>query len=123
MRSDRLRVFECPAVQQIGGNSSRSKSVAVGGGAKLSLVTAPLDHAEHVLPVHPDIAQFAFLGHAAPQRGAFLVGDAGGTQVGVEIFLRFMYLALSYDHRAIDGVLGNRFLYRTARILEAGFEL
>jgi 2-oxoglutarate dehydrogenase E2 component (dihydrolipoamide succinyltransferase) len=35
-----------------------------------------------------------------------------------------MYLALSYDHRVIDGVLGNRFLFRTARILEdAEFEL
>jgi 2-oxoglutarate dehydrogenase E2 component (dihydrolipoamide succinyltransferase) len=35
-----------------------------------------------------------------------------------------MYLALSYDHRVIDGVLGNRFLYRTARLLEeADFEL
>ena len=35
-----------------------------------------------------------------------------------------MYLALSYDHRVVDGVLGNRFLYRTARILEeADFEL
>jgi 2-oxoglutarate dehydrogenase E2 component (dihydrolipoamide succinyltransferase) len=35
-----------------------------------------------------------------------------------------MYLALSYDHRVVDGVLGNSFLYRTARILEdADFEL
>jgi 2-oxoglutarate dehydrogenase E2 component (dihydrolipoamide succinyltransferase) len=35
-----------------------------------------------------------------------------------------MYLALSYDHRVIDGVLGNSFLYRAARILEeADFEL
>ncbi|MGH7931525.1 MAG: 2-oxo acid dehydrogenase subunit E2 [Candidatus Binataceae bacterium] len=35
-----------------------------------------------------------------------------------------MYLALSYDHRAVDGVLGNSFLYRAARILEeADFEL
>jgi 2-oxoglutarate dehydrogenase E2 component (dihydrolipoamide succinyltransferase) len=35
-----------------------------------------------------------------------------------------MYLALSYDHRVIDGVLGNRFLYRAAHILEeAEFEL
>lgn len=35
-----------------------------------------------------------------------------------------MYLALSYDHRVIDGVLANRFLYRVARILEtADFEL
>jgi len=35
-----------------------------------------------------------------------------------------MYLALSYDHRVVDGVLGNSFLHRTARILEqADFEL
>ena len=26
---------------------------------------------------------------------------------------------LAYDHRVIDGVLGNRFLFRVARILEA----
>ncbi len=35
-----------------------------------------------------------------------------------------MYLALSYDHRIIDGVTGNGFLYRVAGYLEAGeFEL
>ena len=35
-----------------------------------------------------------------------------------------MYLALSYDHRIIDGVTGNGFLYRVARMLEAAeFEL
>jgi 2-oxoglutarate dehydrogenase E2 component (dihydrolipoamide succinyltransferase) len=35
-----------------------------------------------------------------------------------------MYLALSYDHRIIDGVTGNGFLYRVARVLEAAeFEL
>ena len=35
-----------------------------------------------------------------------------------------MYLALSYDHRIIDGVTGNGFLYRVAEYLEAGeFEL
>jgi 2-oxoglutarate dehydrogenase E2 component (dihydrolipoamide succinyltransferase) len=35
-----------------------------------------------------------------------------------------MYLALSYDHRVIDGVTGNGFLYRVARNLEADdFEL
>jgi 2-oxoglutarate dehydrogenase E2 component (dihydrolipoamide succinyltransferase) len=31
-----------------------------------------------------------------------------------------MYLALSYDHRIVDGVLGNSFLYRVAEILEKG---
>ena len=35
-----------------------------------------------------------------------------------------MYLTMSYDHRVIDGVLGNRFLYRVARLLEAAeFEI
>ena len=35
-----------------------------------------------------------------------------------------MFLALSYDHRIIDGVTGNGFLYRVARELEAAeFEL
>jgi 2-oxoglutarate dehydrogenase E2 component (dihydrolipoamide succinyltransferase) len=35
-----------------------------------------------------------------------------------------MFLALSYDHRIIDGVTGNGFLYRAARYLEAAeFEL
>jgi 2-oxoglutarate dehydrogenase E2 component (dihydrolipoamide succinyltransferase) len=31
-----------------------------------------------------------------------------------------MYLALSYDHRIVDGVLGNSFLYRVVEILEKG---
>lgn len=31
-----------------------------------------------------------------------------------------MYLSLSYDHRIIDGVEGNGFLYRVAEILESG---
>jgi 2-oxoglutarate dehydrogenase E2 component (dihydrolipoamide succinyltransferase) len=30
-----------------------------------------------------------------------------------------MYLALSYDHRIIDGVTGNSFLYRIRELLEA----
>jgi 2-oxoglutarate dehydrogenase E2 component (dihydrolipoamide succinyltransferase) len=35
-----------------------------------------------------------------------------------------MYVALSYDHRIIDGVLGNSFLYRVREILEkAEFEV
>jgi 2-oxoglutarate dehydrogenase E2 component (dihydrolipoamide succinyltransferase) len=35
-----------------------------------------------------------------------------------------MYVALSYDHRIIDGVLGNSFLFRVREILErAEFEV
>jgi 2-oxoglutarate dehydrogenase E2 component (dihydrolipoamide succinyltransferase) len=35
-----------------------------------------------------------------------------------------LYLALSYDHRIIDGVTGNGFLYRVGKYLEAAeFEL
>jgi 2-oxoglutarate dehydrogenase E2 component (dihydrolipoamide succinyltransferase) len=66
-----------------------------------------------------------------PQVGILRMGEIKRRPVVVEIdgseaiaVRSMMYLALSYDHRVIDGVLGNRFLYRTARILEqAEFEL
>ena len=66
-----------------------------------------------------------------PQVGILRMGEIKKRAMVVEtdgedaIAIRtMMYLALSYDHRVIDGVLGNRFLYRAARILEeADFEL
>ena len=66
-----------------------------------------------------------------PQVGILRMGEVKKRPVVVEfdgadaIAIRtMMYLALSYDHRVIDGVLGNRFLFRTARLLEeAEFEL
>ena len=66
-----------------------------------------------------------------PQVGILRMGEVKKSPVIIEVdgsdaiaIRTMMYLALSYDHRVIDGVLGNRFLYRTARILEdAEFEL
>ncbi len=66
-----------------------------------------------------------------PQVGILRMGEIKKRPVVVEVdgedaiaIRTMMYLALSYDHRVIDGVLGNRFLYRAARILEeADFEL
>jgi pyruvate/2-oxoglutarate dehydrogenase complex dihydrolipoamide acyltransferase (E2) component len=66
-----------------------------------------------------------------PQVGILRMGEVKRRPVVIEVdgtealaIRPMMYLALSYDHRVIDGVLGNRFLYRTARILEeADFEL
>ncbi len=66
-----------------------------------------------------------------PQVGILRMGEVKKRTVVVEVdgadaiaIRTMMYLALSYDHRVVDGVLGNRFLYRTARILEeADFEL
>lgn len=66
-----------------------------------------------------------------PQVGILRMGEVKKRPVVIEVngtealaVRSMMYLALSYDHRVIDGVLGNRFLYRTARILEeADFEL
>jgi 2-oxoglutarate dehydrogenase E2 component (dihydrolipoamide succinyltransferase) len=66
-----------------------------------------------------------------PQVGILRMGEVKKRPVVIEVngseaiaVRSMMYLALSYDHRVIDGVLGNRFLYRTARILEqAEFEL
>jgi 2-oxoglutarate dehydrogenase E2 component (dihydrolipoamide succinyltransferase) len=31
-----------------------------------------------------------------------------------------MYMALSYDHRIVDGVAANNFLYRVTEILQNG---
>jgi len=66
-----------------------------------------------------------------PQVGILRMGELKKRPVVIELdgadsiaIRSIMYLALSYDHRVVDGVLGNRFLYRVARILEAAdFEL
>ncbi len=66
-----------------------------------------------------------------PQVGILRMGEVKKRPVVVEqdgedqIAIRpMMYLALSYDHRIIDGVTGNGFLYFVARELETGsFEL
>ena len=66
-----------------------------------------------------------------PQVGILRMGEVKKRPVVIEVngteaiaIRSMMYLALSYDHRVIDGVLGNRFLFRAARILEeADFEL
>ena len=66
-----------------------------------------------------------------PQVGILRMGEIVKRPVVVEfegadtIVIRpMMYLALSYDHRIIDGVTGNGFLYRVAQELEQGeFEL
>ena len=66
-----------------------------------------------------------------PQVGILRMGEVKKRAVVIEIdgadaiaIRSMMYLALSYDHRVVDGVLGNSFLYRAARILEeADFEL
>jgi 2-oxoglutarate dehydrogenase E2 component (dihydrolipoamide succinyltransferase) len=66
-----------------------------------------------------------------PQVGILRMGEVKKRPVVIEVdgadaiaIRTMMYLALSYDHRVVDGVLGNSFLYRAARILEeADFEL
>ncbi|HXN87024.1 MAG TPA: dihydrolipoamide acetyltransferase family protein [Candidatus Binataceae bacterium] len=66
-----------------------------------------------------------------PQVGILRMGEVKKRPVVIDVegtdaiaIRTMMYLALSYDHRVIDGVLGNSFLFRVARILEeADFEL
>jgi pyruvate/2-oxoglutarate dehydrogenase complex dihydrolipoamide acyltransferase (E2) component len=66
-----------------------------------------------------------------PQVGILRMGEVKKRPIVIEVdgadalaIRTMMYLALSYDHRVVDGVLGNSFLYRTARIMEeADFEL
>jgi 2-oxoglutarate dehydrogenase E2 component (dihydrolipoamide succinyltransferase) len=66
-----------------------------------------------------------------PQVGILRMGEVKKRPIVVEsggedtiAIHPMMYLALSYDHRIIDGVTGNGFLYRVARYIEAAeFEL
>lgn len=66
-----------------------------------------------------------------PQVGILRMGEVRKRPVVIEIdgedaiaIRTMMFLTLSYDHRVIDGVLGNRFLHRVAHIIEeADFEL
>jgi 2-oxoglutarate dehydrogenase dihydrolipoamide succinyltransferase (E2 component) len=62
-----------------------------------------------------------------PQVGILRMGEVVKRPVVVEVedeneiaIRPMMYLALSYDHRIIDGVTGNSFLHRVKEILEKG---
>jgi 2-oxoglutarate dehydrogenase E2 component (dihydrolipoamide succinyltransferase) len=62
-----------------------------------------------------------------PQVGILRMGEVIKRPVAVEVegedeiaIRPMMYLALSYDHRIIDGVTGNSFLHRVKEILEKG---
>jgi len=64
---------------------------------------------------------------AQPNVGILRMGEIQKRVVVVEVegqdtmaIHPVMFLALSYDHRIIDGVLGNGFLYRVTEILEKG---
>jgi len=64
---------------------------------------------------------------AQPNAGILRMGEIQKRVVVVEVdgqdtisIHPVMYLALSYDHRIVDGVLGNSFLYRVAELLEKG---
>jgi 2-oxoglutarate dehydrogenase E2 component (dihydrolipoamide succinyltransferase) len=64
---------------------------------------------------------------AQPNAGILRMGEIQKRVVVVEVegqdtmaIHPVMYLALSYDHRIIDGVLGNSFLYRVVELLEKG---
>jgi pyruvate/2-oxoglutarate dehydrogenase complex dihydrolipoamide acyltransferase (E2) component len=64
---------------------------------------------------------------AQPNAGILRMGEIQKRVVVVEVdgqdtmaIHPVMYLALSYDHRIIDGVLGNSFLHRVTELLETG---
>ena len=66
-----------------------------------------------------------------PQVGILRMGEVKKRPIVVDaagedtiVIHPMMYLALSYDHRIVDGVTGNGFLYRVGKYLEAAeFEL
>ncbi|MDC4225325.1 MAG: 2-oxo acid dehydrogenase subunit E2 [Candidatus Manganitrophus sp.] len=62
-----------------------------------------------------------------PQVGILRMGEIVKRPVVIEVdgnesiaVRPMMYLALSYDHRVIDGATGNAFLHRVKEILEEG---
>ncbi len=62
-----------------------------------------------------------------PQVGIIRMGEVSKRPVVIEVegedtiaIRPMMYVALSYDHRIIDGVTGNGFLHRVGKELEAG---
>jgi pyruvate/2-oxoglutarate dehydrogenase complex dihydrolipoamide acyltransferase (E2) component len=62
-----------------------------------------------------------------PQVGILRLGQIVKRPVGIDadgedsvVIRPMMYLCCAYDHRVIDGVAGNGFLYRVREILEAG---
>jgi 2-oxoglutarate dehydrogenase E2 component (dihydrolipoamide succinyltransferase) len=61
--------------------------------------------------------QVAVLRVGEIQKRPVVVETEGEAQIAIR---PMMYLTVSYDHRVIDGVTGNGFLYRVGRYLEAG---
>ncbi|NNG47212.1 MAG: 2-oxoglutarate dehydrogenase, E2 component, dihydrolipoamide succinyltransferase, partial [Deltaproteobacteria bacterium] len=62
-----------------------------------------------------------------PQVGILRIGQVVKRPVVIEVggedavvIRPMMYLCLGYDHRIVDGVTGNGFLFRVREILEAG---
>jgi 2-oxoglutarate dehydrogenase E2 component (dihydrolipoamide succinyltransferase) len=55
------------------------------------------------------------------KRVVVVTGPDGEDQMAIH---PVMYIALSYDHRVVDGVAANAFLWRITELLEQGdFEL
>jgi 2-oxoglutarate dehydrogenase E2 component (dihydrolipoamide succinyltransferase) len=55
------------------------------------------------------------------QKRVVVVDADGADQIAIH---PLMYMALSYDHRIVDGVVANAFLWRVTEILEkADFEV
>jgi 2-oxoglutarate dehydrogenase E2 component (dihydrolipoamide succinyltransferase) len=61
--------------------------------------------------------QVAILRVGEIQKRPVVVETEGEAQIAIR---PMMYLTVSYDHRVIDGVTGNGFLYRVGRYLKAG---
>src|SRR5690606_28556018 len=63
------------------------------------------------------LPQSAILGTGIVTKRPVVVNDAGGDAIAVR---SMVYLALSYDHRIIDGADASRFLVAVKQRLEAG---
>lgn len=70
MIGDALRVLQCPAIKQIGGNSGGTEGVAAGRRGESCRFRSPLDHLEDFQTVHASLGEISItIGRAEEGRG------------------------------------------------------
>ena len=87
MPGDLLRLLNCPAIFKVCGNSGRTKRVTASMDVNASRGRAPLDHSQRIRSVHPISRDQPITAERSKQGCFFLIGDACGINVGVDVHL------------------------------------
>ena len=63
MRGDRLRVFDCSTILEVGSDARGSEGVAAGGVGETGCLSPPLDHAQNVIAAQRILGELLALVH------------------------------------------------------------